>query len=279
MSLNVLSYNALRSFGDPARRSELIDFVGTLSPDVAFFPEAFAEDGDRDIVQESIADLEEMGYRVTCSDSREAINRTDMAGFFGIVKEQYAEGRVMNTAVRLGFAAKVTDPESKKIVSVGGAHLSDLDEELRLTQVRMLPKLDVFMGDLNAMHRKAPQAIALRALRPVTELLPEINTDFRITTKPLSRAISLGQRLTRMADGRTMLALEEKGLVDVDPSHQPTIHGVVQLDHIVVRPGITASNFKVHRDIKLSDHKPISVELHFGEDFSSVLNEEIHEKA
>jgi len=259
-----LSYNTLASFGDTKRKDALVQFVKTESPDVAFFAEAYREDGDFSVVESSIKSLEKLGYAVTQGLTDLVDTRSDRTGFIGIVRPELGEGSCMPIGVRQGFLAKIKDPTSGEQIISGGVHLDDRTEEARLLQISALPaNLDTLMGDFNAMHRSTPIAKALRLAYPITQTFPEVNPDFAVTTSLFKRMISMGQRLTRMADGRTLTALEEEHrLRDADSAMQPTIHGIAQLDHIVTSDRIKTSNYHVHRNIRLSDHVPISVELH-----------------
>ncbi|MDB5167027.1 MAG: hypothetical protein JWN26_172 [Candidatus Saccharibacteria bacterium] len=234
---------------------------------MAFFAEAYREDEDMSNVHKSVTVLCDLGYEVT-QGSTDVITspRTDRNGFIGIVRPGLGSGSVMQAGTRRGFLACVHDSESGRNITVGGIHLDDRNEDERLKQITELPDLDVLIGDLNAMHRSAPIASILRLLKPVTEQFQEVNTDFKITTKRTERFKSLAQRLVRMADGRTLKILaNEHGLFDIDPRKRSTIHNVAQIDHIVTRNVIHANNYKVHRDLKLSDHVPISADLTYLE--------------
>ena len=261
-SIKVLSYNTLASFGDKDRSDSLVEFIHNESPDIAFFAEAYREDGNMSTVRSSVVALRDLGYEVTQGSTDTVNPRSDRTGFIGIVRPELGSGSVMQTGIRQGFLANIHDTTSDRSITIGGIHLDDRNEDERLKQISELPNLDLLMGDLNAMHGSIPVANILRLFRPFTERFQEVNPDFNITTKRIERIISLAQRLVRMADGRTLQELAHgHGLFDIDPHSQSTIHGIVPIDHILTTRNIHSSNYKVHRDIKLSDHVPISATI------------------
>jgi len=261
--LKLLSFNALTSFGDPSRQQSAIELVHTLSPDVAFFPEAYRHDDSRITIDASIVALRALGYEITSGLTDDIVKRTDGTGFFGIVKPEVGKGSILRIGHRQGFIAEVTEPSTDTLIHIGGVHFDDRNEPARLAQIEQLPEtIDVLMGDMNAMHKKTPIARALRIVSPIVSLLPEVDPDFSVTKFRPKQYISLAQRLTRMADGRTLENLQNKfGLHDADSHHRPTIHGVAQIDHILAKDTIEVSDFQVHNEISLSDHKPISATI------------------
>lgn len=261
--LKVLSYNTLATFGDRDRSKALVEFIEDESPDVAFFAEAYRNDGNMSAVQDTVSTLHELGYNVTRDLTDTQNHRTDITGFVGLVRPELGSGSVMQAGIRQGFLAHIIlDQKSRVELKIGGVHLDDRSEIERLKQINALPRLDVLMGDLNAMHKSKAIAHILRLFGPITERFPEIDPDFTAETSKADRIKSLSQRLVRMADGRSLQKLESTHeLFDIDPSAQPTIHGVAQIDHILVNPRIEASDYKVHTDIKLSDHSPISATI------------------
>lgn len=253
----VLSYNALTGFSDTDRQDALVDFVRTENPDVAFFAEARGPDEKSIAFRKSVAMLTDLGYEVTTGVTDPPHLRSDSTGFVGLVRNDLGEGETVQIGHREGFYATAGD------ITVTGIHLDDRNEDIRLSQVPHIPETDVLMGDLNAMHKHAPIARALRILRPITEALPEVDPNFGITTQRSKQVVSLAQRVVRMADGRTLQAIHNQhGLRESDPTLEPTIHGIAQIDHILISETLEARSFKVHKDIKLSDHKPISAVLY-----------------
>lgn len=132
-----------------------------------------------------------------------------------------------------------------------------------------LPELDILLTDANAMHKDARVARVLRALRLLTDLVPDFHgRDFNGATglDMVKANVHLLQSLVWMADGRTMEALKSQGLEDADPSHQPTIQkfgiGIAQLDHIHYRQAsVEVQEFTVHEEVRVSDHLPVSASL------------------
>jgi len=261
--MKYLSYNTLAGFGDPDRKELLLDFVESINPDVAFFSEAYKTHTNLSVVQSSTRVLEELGYDVILGQDSVVNKRTDQTNFIGIVRRKLGRGSIMQMGHYQGYIANVTEPDSGELLRVGGIHLDDRNEELRLQQLSHLPSLDVLMGDLNAMHGQDLIAKSLRFLHPFTQRLKEFDTDPSKTNK-VQQIMSLGQRIVRMADGRVLDELLRLGLQDSDPTHQPTIdNGIiyVQIDHILHTDSLRPSEYTVHRNINLSDHKPISVNL------------------
>jgi endonuclease/exonuclease/phosphatase family metal-dependent hydrolase len=262
MSVDFLAYNTKAGFGDPTRQEDLVAFVEGQGPDVAFFAEAFKKDEHvSGPFIEAVFALQGLGYEVTYGSNNDRNDRTDRTGFMGLVRADLGLGTVRQTQARDMYEGMLTDRASGESFVFAGAHLDDRNEAARLAQLRGLTGYDIFMGDCNAMHADVWIARALRLLRPITERLPERNPDFEIATGKLSQIMSLGQRLVRMADGRTMRDLESRGLRDADPARTPTMGGIAQLDHIFVSERINVDVFTVHQDVELSDHKPVSATL------------------
>ena len=260
--MKVLSYNTLAGFGDLDLRDGLLDFVEEVNPDVAFFSEGYLNDTNLSVVEGSILGLQSRGYDVAHNSDTTLIDRTDRTSFIGIVRRDLGRASVMSIGSYRGFIAHVTDPISGRELKLGGSHMDDRTEEKRLAQVADLPQLDVFMGDLNAMHGDDTIAKAIRLFGPITRRFAEQDPDFAINTNPVSKMMSMSQRLVRMADGRVLKALEAShGLKDSDPTHKPTIHGLVQIDHILHVDTLLPLNHTVHHEVNYSDHKPVSVNL------------------
>jgi len=258
--MKVLSYNALSALGDPSRADEVLGFIEQVNPDVAFISDAYEQTMSPKVIDESVIALEALGYSVTARLNNDPNDRKDRVGFFGLIREGYGQGRGIKTNSRDYYYGRVHNTD----ITFAGVHMDDRNEAARLDQVAMLPDVDVLMGDLNALHAKTPIARALRTIKPFTELLPEVDPNPIKTRNKLLLAISHGQRLARMADGRTLARLSALGLRDADPSHHPTLAGIVQLDHILISDRMKVENFQVHTDIDLSDHKPISANLSLG---------------
>lgn len=146
-----------------------------------------------------------------------------------------------------------------------GLHMDDRTEARRLAQVATIPPIDgptVMMGDLNAMHASTFVARLGRLAHPLARILPRRDPISISEKQPLVyKAGSLMYRSSEMSQGRTLRALRERDLRDADPTHQPTIHGMFQLDHFLISREVTASRVTVMSHITLSDHKPITAVL------------------
>ncbi len=262
IELKVLSFNTLASFADKKRHSQLIDFVQKQAPDVAFFAEAYREDGDMAIVKSSVAALHELGYEVTQGSTDCLPLRTDRTGFLGIIRPELGHGAILAAGIRQGYLATIVNDGPGGDVQIGGIHLDDRNETARLAQIAELQHVDGLMGDFNAMDKSTLFAKFIRKFQPIAGLFDEVDPDPYVTTNWLARKVSLAQRVVRMADGRTLSVLADTyGLQDIDPDHHPTIHHLAQIDHIVTTDRIRGADFRVHNEVNLSDHKPLSAVL------------------
>lgn len=259
--MKVLAYNTESGLGDPKRRDRILEFVADVAPDVAFFSEATSLDVPIHDSQMAIAGLRSLGYHVTHGSNADIPARTDARGFMGIVREGLGEGRIISSKTRQGFAAVVDSSEFSRPLDIIGQHFDDRNPRARLRQLFAQPLVDVLLGDFNDMHRDAPIARLVRMLDPLTQAFPEIDPDFDVTTNWLLQRISLAQRSGRMAQGKLMSVIEARGLHDADPTRTPTIGGVFQIDHIMIAEDLAAEDFKVHKALTLSDHKPISATI------------------
>lgn len=151
-----------------------------------------------------------------------------------------------------------------------GLHLSDATEEARLDQAASVHEhIDrahedqreiIIAGDFNAMHRDDFRAHALRS-RVVRALARGISSQ---------KIRSIATRLSAMAEGIALDAIERAGVSDADPRHHATTTPkmrdlptwvpsvrMAQIDHILHSDGLTPSDYRVHPDGG-SDHRPIS---------------------
>lgn len=283
MAIRALALNAEGAYGDPQHWEDAVSFIEQQKPDVAFLGESHWETPlsrpgelavatNELIVAESKLALEGLGYQVLRnSDNDASPTRPDRTGFFGIVRAALGQGEIIHMGSRDGYRATVTDPATNETAVVAGQHYDDKDEPTRLRHVGGLPSdTDVLMGDLNNLHRTDKVARLLRLFKPAAALIPTWEYDFTHTQPTLQNRLKtvlhLGKRATGMATGKALRALaKEHGLVDADPTHQPTMNGgPLQLDHIMVGRRVRVSNFTVHEGFP-SDHKPISADLHIAQ--------------
>ena len=120
----------------------------------------------------------------------------------------------------------------------------------------------VFAGDMNALHRWDPIALALRTtkiLRPLSDRLPVGVPGTRQSM--IARGNSLYQRLVEMGDGGTLQLMKNAGYRDADDSRLPT-KGFVQLDHIMVPKNVSVEDFERLDVYGLSDHLGIRARLY-----------------
>lgn len=272
---SVMSYNTKEALADPKRSDEVLRFVESEGPDVGVLHSAYWTRPNSDapfreeespVLARFVSQLGTLGYEVTCRDEADATNRPDKTGFVGFVRAELGTGSVFEGGLRQGYLATVTDPESGREVRVGGLHYTDTDETSRLAQTAKLPDVDILLIDGNSMHRHTRMARALRALRPLTDLVPDLGDRDHNALTRLGRVWAdahTAQSLVWMADGSNIQALEDRGFVDADSSYAPTIQkfgiGVAQLDYIFYTPeSVSVSGHQVHKNIRESDHWPIS---------------------
>lgn len=252
--LDLLAYNTRGGFADVERRNDLIDFIKSGDPDIAFFSDALPNSANIDDIGYVRRALESQGYEVLISDAYEE-DRTDGSRTIGIFRQGLNAKHMYIGEDKSTYRLAIKD----RIVI--GRHFDDRNEDKRLALLEEIGDADVIMGDFNALHKRAMLARALRLLMPIGNSFPEVNTDFSMTEGQISRGVSLFQRFARMGDGRLLLTMEDTGLIDTNARRAPTMHGIAQLDHIVIKSDIPYSDFKVHKDVNLSDHKPISVSI------------------
>jgi hypothetical protein len=254
--LSLLAYNTRTGFSNDATRDKLIKLLAELDPDIAFFSDAIAQkisQKELHFFEESFASL---GFGILISNNARN-DRSDWTRSLGIFRTSLNAKHFYN-----GFRDETYNVEVKG-KCITGRHFDDRNETNRLEVIDDLQDADIIMGDFNAMHRNTLIANGLHALKPIGNAITEINTDVTVVRNPLLRFASLFQRLTRMSEGTMLKKLHGFGFIETNEKTIPTIHGVAQLDHILVKPGIKYSNFKVHKNVKLSDHKPISLDIEF----------------
>lgn len=172
--------------------------------------------------------------------------------------------------IRTMIMADVIEPETKQTLRVFGVHLDDRNEANRLKQVEDLmehiaqsPFPVIAMGDFNAMHSSSLPA----------RLLRNKVARFGIDHFPHASTRDILQRLSEMAIGDTMRRLEQstdlqRSDAAMRPTTTPKMRGrewmpsvpMVQIDHILVSPGVEVRNFEVSPDGG-SDHRAISAEV------------------
>jgi endonuclease/exonuclease/phosphatase family metal-dependent hydrolase len=255
--LSLLAYNTRTGFGDDVTCKKLIDLIKSFNPDIAFFSDALPQRISKDKLAYIKNSLSDLGYDILVSDT-ERTDRTDWTRSMGISKQalnaKHFYGGLRNETYNVELGGKI----------ITGRHFDDRNESNRLQGIDDLEKVDVVMGDFNAMYRNTLIAHTLHILMPIGNSFKDINTDVSIVKNPLLRAVSLFQRFTRMSDGKMLNELKSFGFVETNKNQIPTMHRIAQLDHILVKPRITFLNFKVHKNVGLSDHKPISVDIKFS---------------
>lgn len=257
IQIKVLSFNALDSLSSSTRSDKLIDLIKSVNPDIAFISEAASATVNPDKFKPPITTLAKLGYRATIFKNNDYHDRSDAHYSMGLTKLGIA--LVVKGSERQAYQVKLKVGD--RTLSLIGQHFDDRNETYRLNQLQSLPNADILMGDFNAMHGKDKIAKTLRSIKPITNTWPDVSPDFSVIKSPIKQFISLSERLTRMADGRLINNIENLGLIEADPKHQPTIHHLAQLDHIMIGLGIKPTEFRVMNEVKLSDHKPIMATL------------------
>lgn len=263
MQIKVMSFNALDRFGEAKYVHSLLKLVENQAPDVAFFCEAYEATRNVDV---PIRYLTQLGYKVVHGPYGFRDGRLDRHGFIGITRIPFAEFAHVRRLAFDGLQGHVGSIEKPASLRIYAFHANDRSEAGRLKHLDSLPQgfvgSSIVMGDLNAMHGSTVVAQAAKLARPFTRVLPTIEPAGVSVKQPfIPRVGSLARRFTDMASGTFLHALEMRGLRDADPTNAPTIHGIAQLDHIMVSRMVIVKKFAVLKEVTLSDHKPIIATL------------------
>ncbi len=268
------SWNALNAFGDEQRVEDALRIVEGVNADVLYLSEMALKDAaDSDASRWAMDELAGMGYRGAFSNySPPHLGARDEH-----VMSMWTRGDGPITHELAGERYTYATYMPALDMKVRGVHLSDQNSSSRNASAKVIAVDTVrnqeggietaVVGDFNAMNRRDPNSRIPRALGRVVGGIEVSNPYDR--SKKLQRVAGKIIRVCRMADGTTMEILEDAGLRDADPEHQPTIGGgraAFQLDHIMVTEGLEVVDFRHHAQTdrngsKVSDHTPISATL------------------
>lgn len=187
MAFEVAVWNSKDSWGDQERYEKALEHVKRIDADVVVLPEAYAEDADSEAIVRSKAALESEGYEVFPTPYGDTDGRRDRH-FLMMLSRLKGNFAVLDLGTRQAIKLQMSDESSEKSVSLYGVHLDDRRESTRLKQTRAVvadhlranadniwtEKAIVVMGDLNALHRDAPDAGLLRSSRYITRWLPSV---------------------------------------------------------------------------------------------------------
>lgn len=270
----MMCWNVDGGLGDESRARHIIRVIKNFKPDIAIFPEAWHEE-DRPTADMASDKISQLGYALTEAAYNDEIYngeaRSNRLSILGLVRQELTVQTTKNQSIRLAgrtaLALTVLNPAANKTFDVYGLHLDDRHEKHRLEQTKILlghiglSRRVVLGGDFNSMTRNVVTARILRGLLPFFSLAPKV--DYEKYSRPpiiIDKADQI-RRLTEMAQGTTLQKLEDRGFIDADPRHYPTI-GPVNLDHILTR-GIGTKNYRVIRQTPYSDHRAITAKLKF----------------
>lgn len=240
-SFTISTWNAKGAFSDPARALAALDVVAETKADIFTFTDAWHEDSaessptTRELLV-SDSDFGSLGYTALKGISREdrPDNNYAQHGMLTLVNKRLeGETNEFELGERPAHHVRIHGIGSRAI-NVIGLYLNDQLESNRVSQVHQLvdylqpvaEEPTVLMGDFNAMHRRSIPARLLSS--------PTIGRLF----EPITLANSTLPRLTRMANGTTMLGLEAAGFEDIEPyslATMPSRLPLFQLDHIMIR--------------------------------------------
>ena len=264
MALKILAQNALDVFSDPKTANEYVVLMEQLRPDVAVFSEAY--DADRlQAVPQAMEALSSLGYIVVHGPYDDTDGRKDRHGIVLIIRKELIDGNRSGRLVRVGMRniaeCWVVDPVTQTSIHVFGVHLNDRSEAKRqaelddlLSMVLQPAEPAIVAGDLNAIYARDAwnwRVLGARFVALLVRLHLFPATDPTRTLhqrKTLGRLGSRYRRLSEMASGKTMARLQVSGFGDADPAHHPTFPTevpFVQLDHIMVSPGLQVQHFEL----------------------------------
>lgn len=257
MSVKIAAWNVARGLSDEHRQGQIAEALRTIDADIVILTESHNKDG-------AWADEElaaKLGYTAVTREYHDRIPHPSEKQYITVLGRMAVEPSQIRIGNRDGLEVTVKDPENGKSVRVIGSHFDDRSERKRRIMGRSLTyrlnpdEATVVAGDLNNTHKKDRRSRFLSSwpVQVVSRLMP------------IARLRSLGTRLSDMAKGEALEMLEERGLVDADPTHSRTFapkffrrRGLAQLDHIMYTPEtVRTSDFTVHKTPG-SDHWAVS---------------------
>ncbi len=254
MAITVGAINACRGFSDPARAPKIMEGIRRMDADVVAVPEMFNAAGDvfdPDFVHR-------LGYhQLHAIQYEDATPHPSVEQHIGLLSRIPVKVSAARLATRNCLYAEIEDPEGGSIFGLA-EHSDDRSEDYRVAMVDSfgdqiahgpLDQVDFDFGDLNSTHGGDMWSRILTS--------GFVRARARSINNP--RVYSLATRLIAMNEGRALESRKRLGFHDADARHRGT-KGIFQLDHILVRGGVIATDFKRHK-VKGTDHRGITARL------------------
>ena len=271
-SLSVSTWNIKGGFSRPDVALPIVKELATSNADIITLPDTWREDSIHSTPTNrqrliSDADLQEHGYAALTSIVDTPVRPDDNYALYGYTTLYKNTLEPLEThEIRLGerpahHLALQLGQHSLNLISL---YFTDISEARRLKQVDDLLAYAetlkdsplVLTGDFNALHKDDRSARILRAA-PISAILSTIHIKNQ-----------LAPRLVEMATGTTLERLENAGFIDLDPTHTPSMPGILplfQLDRVMAKDGATteviAVDTTIHQKTPLSDHRRLSTTL------------------
>ena len=277
MSIKFASWNVegrLNGYAEGSRGTpeHILRGIEALDADVLVLPEAYLNNVDDGVD----ARLHALGYETILTIPYDDYGREDEVYMQGALHIRLLSKLTITQVeyVRWGdvrnlITCTVVEPETGRKLRIIATHLDDRSESSRLVQVgEAIPFINasnlptIMSGDFNAMwHRGGAVVLDSKPARFVGRHIPH---------KGLRSVVT---RLSDMAIGSVLSKItSETNLREADLTYRPTttpkMRGMlgmpsiplVQIDHMLVSPDITVSNYAVGVDGG-SDHRSISAML------------------
>ena len=282
MKLRVASWNIegrLSRFTESGKGSPegIVDEIEALDADILTLPEAY--DNTKGIAPGVEDRLRGLGYKAlkVPYENGGPVRRfeaTQETHYMVLSKFDFAKHRTIRLGdLRSMPVFSVEDPETHNEIPITffGIHLDERSSAYRLSQVDDFAKeLEgtegsvVAMGDFNDMHTgsRGSKLFGMKAVKAAASLLGQG---------------SMGQLAGfayEMAQGKAMAQIEAvTELRDADPLHRatttPKLRSVpfmpairmIDIDHILISPGLKVSDYTVMRHDGGSDHRAISATI------------------
>lgn len=277
MSVEVACWNASDNFADPQKSRGALEVIKHADADIAVFSEAYREtERSSYALKETVDDLSRLGYSVSRVLYSDTDGRGDRHGLV-VINRLGCEAQRLDMDTRSGLVVRnVPRTGSSATYDFMGMHLDDRTEDGRLDQTGFVLSAvredvpTILAGDLNTMKGDLPIARMFRAAGVASKMLGTIDPEeYKLLQgidrkkKIPARVGSLLERLSMMAEGKTMAALENAGFRDTHTLHQPTINmfgkiAVAQLDHIMVTEHFTVLEAKKPVNTPFSDHRLVA---------------------
>lgn len=262
--IRVMAWNVRDGLAEPNKAEAIAEKIYEVDPDIAILTEGIPE--KISIIPEAQEILEELGA-IHVRPYSDPDKRLDRHSLVAVARAEFGKPIISRPMHRVAM----TFPDANGFV-VAGLHGFDRrngNQDAENARWRQLASLigsramqnvgpAIILGDLNAMHARAPQRDVLKTVGKLARKFTPGEPGHEQSR--LKRGVSLAMQLGSMATGDALHMTRREGFIDADLDRQPTMRKgpiAVQLDHILVRQAIVRS-FAIHPHEGLSDHDAIS---------------------